>query len=222
MTDVSRKSDRNDLGISDVVSAAEKLFYEFGTALSYCQSAESAVTGVTVAAENHFSCARKLFTHISMYDCHVCGNVNTAVLSCGGQAEYVVVFVYRASHGAQRVVTVRQHVRQRKTFKTACFRALNNSHVSDVVRSDGVETNMNWLALISARNAVSGQYRISHRAFEGLGNFLVRKRLSYFADAFEFTFVQIRSAFSDVNHRDLLYYAFLFDYTTQTAFFKMI
>ena len=187
MTDIPFQFHRDDFGILDVVSAAEKLLHKFGTSFADRHRAERAVTGMTVAAQYHLSATCKFFTHERVYYRNVCRDVHAAVLFRRGQSENVVVLVYRAADCAKRIMTVRQNVRERKPFQPACFRTLNNADVRDVVRRDCVKSYVQIIAAVRAVRRVRRQYRIRHSALERFRNFLIGENAADFPQAFEFS-----------------------------------
>ena len=128
------------LGRRNVVCAAEQLLYKLGSALTHGNGAESAVAGMAVRAEYHLSAAREALTHYRVNDSLMCGNVDSAVLLCGGETENMVVLVYRTADGAEAVMTVCEHVGYREFLQTARACRLNDADVCNVVRCHRVKT----------------------------------------------------------------------------------
>ena len=90
-------------------------FYKLGSALTHGNGAESAVAGMAVRTEYHLSAASKALAHYRVNDSLMCGNVDSAVLLCGGETENMVVLVYCSADGAEAVMTVCEHVGYRGT-----------------------------------------------------------------------------------------------------------
>ena len=118
------------LGRGNVVCAAEQLLNELGSALTHGNGAESAVAGMAVRAEYHLSAARKALAHYRVNDSLMCGNVDSAVLLCGGETENMVVLVYRTAYGAEAVMTVCEHVGN----VVRCHRVKTDAQVGRVLR----------------------------------------------------------------------------------------
>ena len=90
----------DDLRIGYIVGIFEKLLYYFGTALAYAHCAYGAIAGVAVRAQYHFAAAGHHLAGVLVYHRHIGRHEAAAVLYSGGKAEYVVVLVYGAAHGA--------------------------------------------------------------------------------------------------------------------------
>ena len=95
------KVDCDNVGIFYIVSALQKLFYEFWTALAHCHSTERAVSRVGVRAEQHFTATRHALSHIRMYYRLMRGYENSAILLSRRQTEYVVVLVDSTAYRAK-------------------------------------------------------------------------------------------------------------------------
>ena len=97
-------------------------------------------------------------TETSVDDGFMCGYEFTAVLNASRKTEAMIVLVYRAADGAERIVAVCEDVWYRKFFQsTRRARGLYDTDVRDVVRRHGVEF---YFQLIAARDAVSAQYAV--------------------------------------------------------------
>ena len=107
-----------DARIGDVVRIAQELLDQLAAAFADGHRTQGAVPRVAVRADDHLAAAGHLFPHVLVDDGDVRRYEDAAVFLSCRQSEYVVVFVDRAADGAQRIVAVRQHVRQRKRFHT--------------------------------------------------------------------------------------------------------
>ena len=128
-----------------VVGFAEKLFYYLAAAFPDRHRAERAVSGMAVRTHYHCAAFCLSFAHITVDYAEICGNEVAAVFLCGGETEGVVVFVYSAADGAQRVMAVRERVWQRKLFHSRRFCRLNYAYVRYVVRCERVEADFKIL-----------------------------------------------------------------------------
>ena len=136
------KVDGNDAGIRHVIGVAEQLLDELAATLADGHRAEGTVAGVRVGAEDHLAAASELLAHVLVDDGDVRGHEDTAVLLGRRETEGVVVLVDGSTHGAQAVVAVREHVRQRETLHTRGLGGLDDAHKGDVVRGHGIEAEL--------------------------------------------------------------------------------
>ena len=156
---------RYDAGIGDVICTPEQLLDKLRTALAHRHGAERAVTGVTVAAQDHLPRRREHLAHIAVDDGLVGGHINAAVLLCGGKPEDVIVLIDGAAHRAQTVVAVGEHIRHRELLEPARPRGLDDADIGDVVGRHGVELHPECRVI--ARGVVGGEHGIRHGALCG-------------------------------------------------------
>ncbi len=130
---------QNDLRRGDVVGVPQQLLDDLGTALPHAHGTQRAVARVAVGAKDHAAAAAHHLPGVLVDDGLVGGDVVTAVLHGGGQAEHVVVLVDGAAHGAQAVVAVGQHVGHREFRHAAGLSGLDDAHVGDVVGDETVK-----------------------------------------------------------------------------------
>ena len=153
---------RGGLGARQVVGAAEQLLDELRPALADAHRAKRAVARVAVGAEYHAAAARHRLAHVGVYDSEMRGDEVAAEPFRRGEAEGVVVLVYRAADGAERIMAVRQYVGHREFFQTARHRRLDYADVGDVVRGEGVEA---YFVLVRRNGGiVRGDYPRRNRA----------------------------------------------------------
>ena len=117
-TGLARQVYGYDARIGDVIRIAQELLDQLAAAFADGHRPQRAVPRMAVRADDHFAAAGHLFPHVLMDDGDVRRYEDAAVFLSRRQSEYVVVFIDRAADGAQRIVAVRQHVRQRKHFHT--------------------------------------------------------------------------------------------------------
>ena len=164
LSDLALELHRDHLRISDVVCPAQQLFDKLRTALAHRHGAQRAVAGVAVAAEDHLAGSSEHLAHIAVYDRRIRGDIDAAVLLCRGQTEDVVVLVDGASHRAQTVVAVGQHVRDGETLQPASSRGLYYAHISDVVGCHGIESDLE--GAVVRGGVVRRQHAVRHGALE--------------------------------------------------------
>ena len=161
-TELARKTNSNNIGIIYIIGLREQLLYKLGAALADCHGTERTVTGVAVGAEKHSAAAAHRFAHKRVDDRLMRGNVDTAVLLCGGKAEEVVVLVYSAAYGAKAVMAVCENVGQGEFGKSACTCGLNDADVGNVVRCERIK--LYFKLCIVSGGVVRGEDGICHRS----------------------------------------------------------
>ena len=107
--------------------------------------------------------------HIGVDDGLVGGDELAAVLLGGGQAEDVVVLVDGASHGAQGVVAVGEHIGQGKLLHAGGPGGLDDAHVGDVVGRHGVEADGQPVGVVGG--IVGHEDGVGHGSLPALGAF---------------------------------------------------
>ena len=157
----AREIDEHRFGPCDVIGAAQQLLDELGPALADAHRAQRAIARVAVRAEDHPSAAGELLARILMYDGEVGRDEDAAVFPRGGEAEGVVVGVYRPADGAQRVVAVRHDIGKRKLPQPAAARCLDYADIGDVVGNEAVKAQAPFVP--ARARVVRGHYRIGHR-----------------------------------------------------------
>ena len=125
--------------IGDVVGLPEQLPGQFRAALTDGHTAVGAVPGVGVGAQNHGTGGGVPLPHVGVDDCLMGGDELAAVALGRRQAEHVVILVDGASHGAQGVVAVGEHIGQRELLHPRGPGGLDDAHVGDVVGRHGVK-----------------------------------------------------------------------------------
>ncbi len=197
--------DGDDLGTGDVVSLPQKLFDDLAAALADRERAERAVARVGIGTEDHFSAARRAFAHILVNDGKMRGNIISAVFFRGGKPEEVVVLIDRSAHGAERIMAVGERIRNGEFFKSACLRRLDNTDVSNIVRSQFVELQFQRSVLFGS---VGTQDRTGDRAVHRLFLFFrSHKGVRLFDDL---PFEVVRTRFDQFHHiRSVLLRSFL-------------
>ena len=143
----TREVDGDDAGIGDVVGVAQQLLCQLATALAHGHSAQSAVAGVRVGTQDHLAAAREVLTHKGVDNGDMRRNEDAPVLLGGREAKDVVVLVDGAAHGAQRIMAVGEHVRQRELLHARGARRLDDADKGDVVARHGVEANLECLGI---------------------------------------------------------------------------
>ena len=143
----AREVDGNDAGIGDVVGVAQQLLCQLATALAHGHSAQGAIAGVRVGAQDHLAAAGEVLTHKGVNDGDMRRDENAAVLLGSREAKDVVVLVDGAAHGTQRVMAVGKHVRQRELLHARGTRRLDDADKGDVVARHGVEANLERLGI---------------------------------------------------------------------------
>ena len=94
---------------------------------------------MAVGADDHVAATGHLFTHVLMNDGNVRRNEDATIFLGCRQAEDVVVFINRAADGAERIVTVCQHIREREFFHSRGFCRLDDTDKGNVMGSHGIE-----------------------------------------------------------------------------------
>ena len=143
----AREVDGDDAGIGDVVGVTQQLLCQLAAALAHSHGAQSAVAGVRVGAQDHLAATGEVLAHKGVDDGDVRRNEDAAVLLGRGKAKDVVVLVDGATHGAQRVMAVGEHVGQRELLHARGARRLDDADKGDVVARHGVEANLECLGI---------------------------------------------------------------------------
>ena len=143
----AREVDGHDAGIGDVVGVAQQLFGQLAAALAHGHGAQGAVAGMRIRTQNHLAATGEVLAHKGVDDRDVRRDEDAAVLLGRGEAEDVVVLVDGAAHGAQRVMAVGEHVRQRELLHARGARRLDDADKGDVVARHGIEANLERLGV---------------------------------------------------------------------------
>ena len=143
----SREVDGNDAGIGDVVGIAQQLLGQLAAALTHGHGAQGTVAGVRVGTQDHLAAAGKIFAHKGVDDRDVRGHEDAAVLFSRRETEDMVILVDGAAHGAQRVMTVGEHVGQRELLHARGARRLDDADKGDVMARHGIEANLERLGI---------------------------------------------------------------------------
>ena len=159
--------DGDDAGVGDVVGVLKQLLGELAAALADGHGAQGAVAGVGVGAEDHLAAAGEVLAHEGVDDGDVGRNEDAAVALRGRKAEDVVVLVDGAAHGAQRVMAVGEHVRQRELLHARGARRLDDADEGDVVARHGIEANLERVRV--ARGVVRLEDRVGDGSAPGVG-----------------------------------------------------
>ena len=162
-TGLAGEINAHHLGQVNVIGPAKQLLDQLGAALANGHGAVCAVAGVRVGTDDHLSAAGIPLPHIGVNDRLMGRDKLAAVLLGSGQAEHVVVLVDGAAHCAQAVMTVRQHIGQRKFLQAAGPGRLDDADVSNIMGCHGVE--LHFQVLHIAAEIVCGHNAIGH----GLG-----------------------------------------------------
>ncbi len=136
---LSFQIDRNNTGISYIISIAEELLAQLAAALTDSHGAERTVAGVGIGAQDHPAASGHCFTHILMNDRDMRRNIDSAVLFRGTEAKHVVILVDRAAYRAQRVMAVGQHIGKGEFLHARSARCLDDTDKSDIVGCHGVK-----------------------------------------------------------------------------------
>ena len=143
----AREVDGDDAGIGNVVGVAQQLLCQLAAALAHGYGAQGAIAGVRVGTQDHLAAAGEVLTHKGVDDGDVRRDENAAVFFGRGKAKDMVVLVDGAAHGAQRVVAVGEHVRQRELLHARGARRLDDADKGDVVARHGIEANLERLGI---------------------------------------------------------------------------
>ena len=148
--------DQNHFGTGHVIGLAQQLLDQLGAAFAHGHGAQGAVAGVAVGAQDHLAATGHHFTGVLMDDRQMGRYEDAAVLAGGGQAEEVVVLIDGAAHGAQAVVAVGERVGHGEAFQAAGAGRLDDAHIGDVVRGQGVKTQAQG-GVVPGSRVVGGQ-----------------------------------------------------------------
>ena len=106
------------------------------------------------------------------------GHINTAVALRAGQAKHVVIFVDCSANCAKAVVTVGQHIGNRKPLQTGCPRCLNDADIGNIVACQLVEFDLQFVhaagRIVRFQDAVADR-RLRRVLLRHLGPSLCRK-----------------------------------------------
>ena len=143
----TREVDGDDAGIGNVVGVAQQLLCQLAAALAHSHGAQGAIAGVRVGTQDHLAAAGEVLAHKGVDDGDVRRDENAAVLLGSREAKDVVVLVDGAAHGAQRVMAVGEHVRQRELLHARGARRLDDADKGDVMARHGIEANLERLGI---------------------------------------------------------------------------
>ena len=143
----ARKVDGDDAGIGNIVGVTQQLLCQLAAALAHGHGAQGAVAGVRVGTQDHLAATGEVLTHKGVDDGDVWRDEDAAVLLGSRKAKDMVVLVDGAAHGAQRVVAVGEHVRQRELLHARGARRLDDADKGDVVARHGIEANLERLGI---------------------------------------------------------------------------
>ena len=91
------------------------------------------------------------------------GDIVAAVLDGGGQAEYMVVLVDGAAHGAQAIVAVGQHIGYGELRHAAGLGGLDHAHIGNVVGDEAVKCQVQQA--VPPRGIVAAEDLVGHGLF---------------------------------------------------------
>ena len=131
--------DGDDAGTGHVIGTAYQLLGQLAAAFAHRQSTQSAVSGMGVGAQDHFSASCHQLTVYGVDDCHICGNIDAAVLVGCGQSKHVVIFVDGAAYRAQGVMAVGQNVGKGEFLHAGRPGCLDDTDVGNVMAGHGIE-----------------------------------------------------------------------------------
>ena len=152
-----------------------------------------------VGAQDHLAAAGQALTGVLVDDRLVGGDVDAAVLFCGGQAEGVVILIDGAAHGAQGVVAVGHSVRNGELLQAGSLGGLNNADEGDVVGDQGIKLDLHLLGVLAL--VVGAQDGIRDGLFPGL---VGRGDVLGLIGVNDLTVYQISALFDDFYHRGFL------------------
>ena len=132
---------------SDIVGVAQQLLCQLAAALAHGYGTQGTIAGVRVGTQDHLAATGEVLAHKGVDDGDVRRNEDAAVLLGCGKAKDVVVLIDGAAHGAQRVMAVGEHVRQRELLHARSARRLDDADKGDVVARHGVEANLERLGV---------------------------------------------------------------------------
>jgi len=162
----AREVDGHDAGIGDIVGVAQQLLCQLAAALAHGYGTQGTIAGVRVGTQDHLAATGEVLAHKGVDDGDVRRNEDAAVLLGCGKAKDVVVLIDGAAHGAQRVMAVGEHVRQRELLHARSARRLDDADKGDVVARHGIEANLECLGV--ARRIVCLEDRIRDGAALGI------------------------------------------------------
>ncbi len=132
----------------DVISLVQQLLYQLRTTLAHSHGAQCAVAGMGIGAKNH---GAGLCQHLSgelVNNCLVRRYIDAAVLLGCGETIHVVILIDGAAYGAQRVMTVGQHVGHGKTGQSGSSGRLDDAYKGNIVRGQLVKADAQCLAVV--------------------------------------------------------------------------
>ena len=147
VTGLAGEVDQDHFRSVHVVGIFKELLYQLRAAFAHTHAADSAVAGVAVGAQDHLAAAGHFFPGVLVNDGLVGGDVDAAVLLCGGKAEDVVVLVDGAAYGAEGVMTVGHGVGNGEAGQAAGPGGLDDTHIGDVVGHQGIEFDPHFLGV---------------------------------------------------------------------------
>ena len=119
-----------------------------------------------VGSEDHAAWGGIALPHVGVDDGLMGRDKLAAVLLAGRESEEMVVLVDGTAHGAQGIVAVGQYVGQWELLEPGGPGRLYNAYVGDIVRSNGVEFNLQ--AGHIAAGVVGGHNPVGHGALPRL------------------------------------------------------
>ncbi len=155
------------LGRVDVPGVLKELLNELGSAFADAHRAESAVTGMGVGTQYHVAAVSHRLAGIAVDNALVDGNVDAAVLLCGGKAEYVVILIDGAADSAKAVVAVGHRIGDGEFLQAGRPCRLNDADIGDVMRHKAVKPYLHLFGIIGG--VVCAKDLIRDRILTSLG-----------------------------------------------------
>ena len=137
--DFSVQPDKDDFWLFDIPGIVKELLGQFAAAFSDRHGTVTAIAGMGIGSQDHFSAACQFFPGKLMDDRLVGRHIDAAVSAGSGKSEGMVVFVDGAAYGAQAVMTVGKGIRDRKLRHAAGSGSLYDPDIGDIVRDHRVE-----------------------------------------------------------------------------------
>ena len=126
-------------GASDIISLSQQLFHQLRASLSHRHSSKGTIAGMAVRSQNHLSAACEHLPGKLMDHSLVGRYIDAAVFFCTGKPKHMIIFIDRTAYRTQGVMTVRQHIGNRKTIHSGSPGCLDDSHKGNIMRSQFVK-----------------------------------------------------------------------------------
>ena len=126
--------DSYDLWHLNIISLIQQLFYQLRSTFAHCHRTKCTITRMTVRSQNHLTAASQHLSCELMDNCLMRWYIDSTVFLCTSKPKHMIIFIDRSTHCAERIMAVRQDIRNREFFQAGCSCRLNDSNKCNIMR----------------------------------------------------------------------------------------